>query len=1021
MNNSRLSPKLINDLRSRTAEDAVQFLREQNLLDVETLSALAVIALESAEQEPKQAHHWLAICRAAEPSVQSSHLRGQVAYAQARLDMRTGDLDAAEANILQAQQAWQIVGQAGDIARSNVGLTQVLAMQGRYAEAESAIVQAVEHFDHVYGLALDQAAGDAFESALRLIRAKRNLANLYGYQEKHDAALTEFANITAVIGSLQQGLVEASEEYAMLQYERAHVAISQSVSYSHLDQISLAESTLNSALPTFAQEEDAFSRGQIFGNLGSLYLRTGQYADALSSFEQARAVFEQIERNGSTDAATEAMWDASLSLLEQATAYISLNLLPEAERALKECESRFRSTFVVNGSTESGLPQELGSTLYALGQVYVRLGDLPRAEQAVTDALQIFESIQNQYWLNRCRLALATISYHQTEFSTAARRLDELFVIIDSSPNQTDDLGVTVADVGLRVLALLLRLHVHIEMGETTQAETLLAQTRGFLDTVDGFSHLRLLLLHAQGRLMQAVGNLGEARTLFWAAIDLLEAERAMLPVEEIRSAFVIDKTDLYTDLILNLLSTIDAASSVEADSKQVTTDELVAETFAIVERARSRTLLERLLATLTEDDVTEDDLNRGVENQGSGQESFSTREDLRRELHWLYNRLLGQEGVRRVDAGLTHQIEKCERTLQKLEWQDAPVLQQVEPVDLKTLQHSLAVDQQALVYYIAKNEVMAFVVDQNAVLLVRDICTKHALASSLRDFRFQLGRFQLGEAYTQRHASRLQRGMLDCLRRLHTLLMEPLTEYITANRLQIIPFGQTHLVPFHALYNGQCYLIEDNECSYAPSASIAVTCHAYARTQQPFTSFAAFGITDDLIPAARAEVQQVRQYFEDATAYVDDNANHSNLHQAVRNADILHIATHGLYRSDNPFFSSLKLADGWIDVRGIYRLPLQARLVVLSACESGSLHIQDGDEVIGLARGFLGAGAHSLIVSMWTVHDATAAQLMNKFYYALQNAPSCSRPSAALRKAQLGAIADGLHPYYWAPFTFIG
>ena len=92
----------------------------------------------------------------------------------------------------------------------------------------------------------------------------------------------------------------------------------------------------------------------------------------------------------------------------------------------------------------------------------------------------------------------------------------------------------------------------------------------------------------------------------------------------------------------------------------------------------------------------------------------------------------------------------------------------------------------------------------------------------------------------------------------------------------------------------------------------------------------------------------------------------------------MLHIATHGLFRPDNPFFSALKLADGWIDVRQIYRLPLQARLVVLSACESGAVQIQGSDEVIGLARGFLGAGAETLVTSLWNVHDASAAALMD-------------------------------------------
>jgi CHAT domain-containing protein len=141
----------------------------------------------------------------------------------------------------------------------------------------------------------------------------------------------------------------------------------------------------------------------------------------------------------------------------------------------------------------------------------------------------------------------------------------------------------------------------------------------------------------------------------------------------------------------------------------------------------------------------------------------------------------------------------------------------------------------------------------------------------------------------------------------------------------------------------------------------------------------------------------------------------------AAQQGDILHLATHGLFRPDNPFFSVLKLADGWVDVRSIYRLSLAARLVVLSACESGAGQVRSGDEVIGLARGFLALGAESLLVSLWNVHDASSANLMACFYQHLVNHGRPARPAAALRAAQLEVIEENPHPYYWAPYFMIG
>jgi CHAT domain-containing protein len=95
--------------------------------------------------------------------------------------------------------------------------------------------------------------------------------------------------------------------------------------------------------------------------------------------------------------------------------------------------------------------------------------------------------------------------------------------------------------------------------------------------------------------------------------------------------------------------------------------------------------------------------------------------------------------------------------------------------------------------------------------------------------------------------------------------------------------------------------------------------------------------------------------------------------------------------------------------------------LVVLSACESGAGQIRGGDEVIGLVWGFLAAGAQSLLVSLWNVHDASSARLMDDFYRSLTDHTGVARPAAALQAAQLIAIRRGQHPYYWAPFFVIG
>ncbi|NUQ50233.1 MAG: CHAT domain-containing protein, partial [Phycisphaerae bacterium] len=81
---------------------------------------------------------------------------------------------------------------------------------------------------------------------------------------------------------------------------------------------------------------------------------------------------------------------------------------------------------------------------------------------------------------------------------------------------------------------------------------------------------------------------------------------------------------------------------------------------------------------------------------------------------------------------------------------------------------------------------------------------------------------------------------------------------------------------------------------------------------------------------------------------------------------------------------------------------------------------VEAGDELMGLLRGFLAAGARSLLVSLWPTHDARSSRMMTRFY-ALWRSAAAARKATALRRTQLEAAADGVHPVYWAPFVLVG
>jgi CHAT domain-containing protein len=410
-------------------------------------------------------------------------------------------------------------------------------------------------------------------------------------------------------------------------------------------------------------------------------------------------------------------------------------------------------------------------------------------------------------------------------------------------------------------------------------------------------------------------------------------------------------------------------------------------------------------------------------------------KDELYRKLHWFYNNILG-EGSSNPTS--TQEVKNYESLLERINWKSAQpldtytdsLLAQTQPVSLAQFQTQLSEDQQALFYYIvqppeqrqnptdAEGEVMLFLIDRRHVQIFRHLCTPAELTRAQAEFHFQLGRVELGPDYLARHRDRLQAALYTALGNLYDLLLKPVAGLLHAPHLLVAPYGLLHLIPFHALWDGEHYLLERFTCSYIPSASVAVHAAEISRPLQPYRSLAGLALADPAIPQARREVERVASYFDQSWLYLEERADREGLMRAAGQADILHMATHGLFRPDNPFFSSLKLADGWIDVRSLYQLPLKARLVILSACESGSGEIHGGDEVIGLARGFLGAGAHDLVVSLWNVHDARAVDFMAIFY---QHLTEGMNAAAALCTAQRAAIAAGEHPYYWASFFAIG
>jgi CHAT domain-containing protein len=116
--------------------------------------------------------------------------------------------------------------------------------------------------------------------------------------------------------------------------------------------------------------------------------------------------------------------------------------------------------------------------------------------------------------------------------------------------------------------------------------------------------------------------------------------------------------------------------------------------------------------------------------------------------------------------------------------------------------------------------------------------------------------------------------------------------------------------------------------------------------------------------------------------------------------------------------FSSIKLGDGPLNLYDLYQLHFDSTLVALSGCSTGMNVVAPGDELLGLQRGLLYAGAGSVLLSLWDVNDESTAQLMTAFYRRLV---AGKEPAEALQGAMQEIRTAYPHPYYWAPFMLAG
>jgi CHAT domain-containing protein len=329
--------------------------------------------------------------------------------------------------------------------------------------------------------------------------------------------------------------------------------------------------------------------------------------------------------------------------------------------------------------------------------------------------------------------------------------------------------------------------------------------------------------------------------------------------------------------------------------------------------------------------------------------------------------------------------------------------------------------------YFIAGDELLAFVINSSGVQVYRGLASATELAPLLQRLQFQINRALRPGALAGGRGERMLADARHQLGELHELLVGPLLRAVAqSEHLVIVPHGPLHVLPFHALWDGGRYLIEAHTIRYAPSAALLVHLAkepAAAREESQELALV-LGVADSNAPQIADEAHAVADALGNSVKrlLIGEQATVEEFRNFASDADVLHLACHGRFAADTPLGSGLKLADRWLTVRDIYALKLKASLVTLSGCETGLNLVTAGDELMGLLRGFFAAGAGSMLVSLWRVDDAITREFMIDFYRSLNTNPGFRRTKAEIHaQAQRKFLARYHHPALWAPFVLEG
>ena len=717
---------------------------------------------------------------------------------------------------------------------------------------------------------------------------------------------------------------------------------------------------------------------------------------------------------------------------------------------------------------EDTIPQDVFDIYYNLGVVYSDIGNFERSLDYFSQALSIISSDQsNPYFpatLNNLGFSYAKkglVSGQKEDFDHALEYFQKALEANEKSGNRDfqvvilNNIGSVKAHLGenLEALYYLNKARSLAEKQNLKNRLTSIYTNIGIIYTRLGDYQnstlyydkaINLALTEKEnrtlwesylekGNLLKKQGDLQSARFYYLNSINIIESLRSSLTSEEDKVNFL--GTDKRLDAYHNLIDLLIKESQATKNTQ------LLEEAFSYLERARARVFLEQIEAA------------KLAESQPANIKLVNQEKELMSDISGLFTRLLSPGLSEEERTSILKEIKELENRLENIKRQ----IRSQNPAYAKLIYPEIISFSQAQKEFLdSRTAIFSFMVGREvsyALVLTRKGIKAFPLPSQ-EELRKKVIAYR--RAISDLDNKDFQLGF-----ELYQLLLKPaLPENIS--RLIIVPDNVLNLLPFETLKPSNQpgdWLINHFNINYAPSLSslrelvhfqnrqgrgkpsrtlFAVGDPYYGELENTATQISSRDIFQDFYGSSEIrfsrlkysaeEISRISRLFPHSTVLERDRAS-EDLVKSARLTDyrVIHLAAHGLIDDQKPARSAIILAldndpseDGFLQMREILNLKLNADLVVLSACQTGLGRLVRGEGLEGLSRAFFFAGASSVLTSLWAINDQVSSQFMERFYLYLKSANSVSE---ALRKAKLEMINSSVvsHPYYWAPFLLHG